>query len=159
MKDLTDKQYQVLHHLHSYTTQNGYPPTLREIGREFGISSLRGVTVHLDALQRKGYLNRSSLTRSITLTDLGKQMVGADTAPESGGSLLSALQTEMLAALETQEQAWRHWVGNGDTRCEECNREDGLPCEAQVALEFQAHQLRRNVLAKAKAITAQESTR
>lgn len=40
-------------------------PSIREIGKQFEIGSLRGVTVHLDALERKGYINRSNTPRSI----------------------------------------------------------------------------------------------
>lgn len=33
-------------------------PTVREIGREFGINSPNGVCAHLKALERKGLINR-----------------------------------------------------------------------------------------------------
>jgi repressor LexA len=39
----------------------GYPPTLREIGNHMGIRSTNGVSDHLKALERKGYLQRGSL--------------------------------------------------------------------------------------------------
>jgi repressor LexA len=47
--------------------REGYPPSIREIGSQFKIGSLRGVTVHLDALERKGYISRSNTPRSIKL--------------------------------------------------------------------------------------------
>ena len=37
----------------------GYSPTIREIGREFGISSPNGVMGHVNALQRAGAIRRS----------------------------------------------------------------------------------------------------
>ena len=50
-----------------YVAENGYPPSIREIGTNFNISSLRGVTVHLDALQRKNYIARTNTPRSIKI--------------------------------------------------------------------------------------------
>ncbi|HUV05112.1 MAG TPA: transcriptional repressor LexA [Armatimonadota bacterium] len=64
-KKLTEKQRSVLNFVIRYIAQHGYPPAIREIGANFGIRSLRGVTVHLDALQRKGFIRRESTSRSI----------------------------------------------------------------------------------------------
>ncbi len=64
-KGLTKRQEMILQYVMDYVQREGYPPSIREIGREFGIGSLRGVTVHLDALSRKGYITRSNTPRSI----------------------------------------------------------------------------------------------
>ena len=61
----TDRQQSVLDFIVRYVNEHGYPPSIREIGAAFGIKSLRGVTVHLDALERKGYIRRESTSRSI----------------------------------------------------------------------------------------------
>ncbi|HLH80171.1 MAG TPA: transcriptional repressor LexA [Chthonomonas sp.] len=66
-KGLTEKQQQILDFIVKYIEEKGYPPSIREIGNAFNISSLRGVTVHLDALQRKGKITRLSTSRSITV--------------------------------------------------------------------------------------------
>jgi repressor LexA len=66
-RGLTDKQDRILKFIVEYVNDRGYPPSIREIGNSFGISSLRGVTVHLDALERKGYIKRASTSRSITV--------------------------------------------------------------------------------------------
>jgi repressor LexA len=66
-RGLTDKQERILNFIIDYLDENGYPPSIREIGNAFGISSLRGVTVHLDALERKGYIKRASTSRSIRI--------------------------------------------------------------------------------------------
>lgn len=62
---LTARQAEVLRYVMQTLESNGYTPTIREIGRDLGISSLRGVTIHLDALQAKGYINRDSRAHSI----------------------------------------------------------------------------------------------
>lgn len=59
-KGLTEKQEKILNFIRDYKNQNGYPPTLREIAAEFGMSSTFGVKRHLDALIKKGYLNKES---------------------------------------------------------------------------------------------------
>ncbi|MCC6729679.1 MAG: transcriptional repressor LexA [Chthonomonadales bacterium] len=66
-RGLTDKQDRILTFIVDYVADQGYPPSIREIGNAFGISSLRGVTVHLDALERKGYIKRASTSRSIAV--------------------------------------------------------------------------------------------
>jgi repressor LexA len=47
----------------------GYPPTIAEIGAQFGISSTNGVNDHLVALEKKGFILRNSKARGIHVTD------------------------------------------------------------------------------------------
>ena len=53
---LTCRQESILCFAVQYLLVNGYPPTIREIGHEFGIRSTNGVRDHLVALHRKGFL-------------------------------------------------------------------------------------------------------
>lgn len=64
-KGLTKRQQLILQFILDYVQSEGYPPSIREIGKHFEIGSLRGVTVHLDALERKSYISRSNTPRSI----------------------------------------------------------------------------------------------
>src|SRR5450432_2790655 len=66
-RGLTEKQERILTFIVDYVGDKGYPPSIREIGNHFEISSLRGVTVHLDALERKGYIKRKNTARAITV--------------------------------------------------------------------------------------------
>ena len=56
MRSLTDKQALILHSIIVYIQDNGFPPTLREIGERFNITSTNCVKDHLRAIQRKGYI-------------------------------------------------------------------------------------------------------
>jgi SOS-response transcriptional repressor LexA len=48
-------------------------PTFREIAREFGISSPNGVLAHINALTRKGYIDRPPLlSRALRVLDTGR---------------------------------------------------------------------------------------
>ncbi len=66
-RGLTKRQEAILQFIVDYVQGHGYPPSIREIGKAFGIGSLRGVTVHLDALQRKAYIQRGNTPRSIQI--------------------------------------------------------------------------------------------
>ena len=55
MKQITGRQQEVLDFISSFTKENNYPPTVREIGEHFNIS-LRAVQDHIAALQKKGFL-------------------------------------------------------------------------------------------------------
>ena len=64
---LTDRQEEILKFINSYREVNGFPPTIREIARQFGMSSTFGVKKHLDALVKKGYLHiESNASRGIS---------------------------------------------------------------------------------------------
>jgi repressor LexA len=58
MKGLTKRQKMVLDFIVQRINDVGYPPTIREIGEHMEISSTNGVSDHLRALVRKGYLIR-----------------------------------------------------------------------------------------------------
>lgn len=64
---LTDRQKQVLDLVRRHLAEQGAPPTIRELREGLGLNSLRGVTVHLDALVRKGFIERSRQARGIRL--------------------------------------------------------------------------------------------
>ncbi|MBI1743476.1 transcriptional repressor LexA [Candidatus Acetothermia bacterium] len=67
MEEITERQRKVLKFIAKAIEQRGFPPSVREIGRALGISSLRGVTGHLDGLERKGFIKRNSTARGIQL--------------------------------------------------------------------------------------------
>ncbi|HMN17646.1 MAG TPA: transcriptional repressor LexA [Ignavibacteriaceae bacterium] len=67
-KKLTERQEKIFIFIQEYQQENGYPPTLREIGKKFDILSTFGVKRHLEALTKKGYLNiLSNASRGISI--------------------------------------------------------------------------------------------
>lgn len=56
MKPLTKRQEEIFQFILSAIDDRGRPPTIREIGTQFNISSTNGVRDHLLALKRKGYI-------------------------------------------------------------------------------------------------------
>lgn len=68
---LTDRQKEILDFIQKFISDNGFPPTLREIASSFGLASTFGVKRHLDALKKKGYLKVESFaSRAITLNKI-----------------------------------------------------------------------------------------
>jgi repressor LexA len=55
---LTKKQKDILEFVRKHIHDQGYAPTLREIGEHFGLSSVATVHKHLKALEEKGELKR-----------------------------------------------------------------------------------------------------
>src|SRR6059058_2295090 len=70
---LTERQEKILAFIKKTILEQGYPPTIREIGLAFGIRSTNGVNDHLKALERKGYVSRGELkSRALTVLEGGK---------------------------------------------------------------------------------------
>jgi REP element-mobilizing transposase RayT len=58
-KPLTQQQQNVLRFIEEFSTQHGYPPTLREIGEAIGLANVNAVRGHLEALEKKGHITRA----------------------------------------------------------------------------------------------------
>ncbi len=54
--DITSKQAAILKFLQNKISQEGRPPTLREIGRQFGFKSTGTTRDYLNSLSKKGYI-------------------------------------------------------------------------------------------------------
>lgn len=103
MKGLTAKQQEMLDFIDEFMNRNGMAPTVYEIGDNFGIRSATAFA-HLRALQRKGYVNRSSKARSLSL-------VGRVSRPGQGSFTLSVPLLGRIAAgapLLAEEQVERN---------------------------------------------------
>lgn len=65
---LTKRQKEILDFLESYIADNGYAPTLDEIGAHFSLTSLATVHKHLSNLEMKGLIRRRwNYSRAIEL--------------------------------------------------------------------------------------------
>jgi repressor LexA len=85
MTGLTDRQLEVLRFIARQIEEDGYPPTIREIGEALDIRSTNGVNDHLKALERKGYLTRDPVkSRALIPTSRAREAFGE--APASRAS-------------------------------------------------------------------------
>ncbi len=58
MKKLSEKQKRILEYIAEATAAQGYPPSVREIGKHVGLSSSSSVHAQLIKLREKGYLEK-----------------------------------------------------------------------------------------------------
>jgi repressor LexA len=77
MKELTERQKEVLSYIAEYIKKHSYPPTIRDIAEHFSIS-VKGAHDHITALKRKNHLKQDGqrsrtleLVRSKDSEDLG----------------------------------------------------------------------------------------
>ena len=68
MENLTRRQEEILTYVKEYIVSHGYPPTVREIGKDLGVSSPATIHTHLNKLVEKGFIKKdSSKNRAIEL--------------------------------------------------------------------------------------------
>ena len=75
MTDISERQRQILDLIRTTVARQGYPPSVREIGEELGLSSPSTVHSHLSALSRAGLIRRDpTKPRAIEILDAGTQV-------------------------------------------------------------------------------------
>jgi repressor LexA len=69
-KDLTKRQQEIFDFIKRYSEDNGYPPTVRDIGKAVGLASSSTVHAHLANLEKLGLLRRDpTKPRALELLD------------------------------------------------------------------------------------------
>jgi repressor LexA len=94
MQGLTERQREILSFIQERIHEQGYPPTIREIGQRMGIRSTNGVNDHLKALERKGFLLREGLKSRALRPVQGPEwsVEEPESSPRAGlGNVVSAL--------------------------------------------------------------------
>lgn len=72
---LTAKQDLILRVIREYFLKNGQAPSLSELQKLLDIATKRGVVNHLEALERKGYIFRTSEPRGIHMVERDEEVV------------------------------------------------------------------------------------
>jgi repressor LexA len=67
MQKLTDRQRKILQIIADSVEQNGYPPTYQQLCDMLNIHSKNAIKKHIDALVRKGYLQKDSSARGLRI--------------------------------------------------------------------------------------------
>ena len=100
MQPLTRRQREILDFLAEFIERHGYAPSLEEIGRRFGLSSLATVHKHLTNLEEKGFIRRAwNRSRSVELvpTRVGRRAVELPLL----GTVAAGAPIEAVASSET----------------------------------------------------------
>jgi repressor LexA len=74
---LTDRQKAIYDFLLKSIRERGFVPSIHEIGKQFKIASTNGVSDHLKALEKKGYIRRVGKRAIEVLNALGKSVLTA----------------------------------------------------------------------------------
>jgi repressor LexA len=84
--NLTKRQQEIFEFIKRYSSQHGYPPTVRDIGKAIGLTSSSTVHTHLANLEKIGLLRRDpSKPRALELlVDQAKKAVGPSGLPVVG---------------------------------------------------------------------------
>ena len=95
-KGLSERHNKILAFLKRYQIENNYPPSIREIGENTGISSTSVVNYYLDQLEKMGYIERdrkiSRGVRLATSNPLGEMVKIHILGPIAAGIPLPELQ-------------------------------------------------------------------
>ena len=83
MREMTDRQREVLDFIRTFGERHGVPPTVREIGERFGFTA-RAAFDHLRALERKGMLERRVTGKRASRTLILPSHKGARRAEAAG---------------------------------------------------------------------------
>ena len=73
-KRLSDRQEAILRAIDILSQRHPYPPTVREIQAEAGVSSLSVVAYNMRNLERRGYLSLTPrIARGVVITEAGRR--------------------------------------------------------------------------------------
>ena len=87
-KGLSERHKKILQVLEKHQAESGYPPSIREIGKQTGISSTSVVNYYLNQLEEEGYIERDrKISRGVRLVkDISGQL------HEAAGAVRAAIE-------------------------------------------------------------------
>ena len=83
--DLTKRQQEIFDFIKRYSEKNGYPPTVRDIGKAVGLASSSTVHAHLANLEKLGLLRRDP-TKPRAMELLDRAAVGRAGCDQAGSA-------------------------------------------------------------------------
>lgn len=85
MSDLSPKQAKIYTFIRQFVEERDYPPSIRDIQKECGISSTSVVDYNLKALEKQGLIRRDrEISRAIELLDYGRRRSRTSAVPLLG---------------------------------------------------------------------------
>lgn len=91
VNNLTTKQQETLDIIESYVSSHGSSPTLSELQVLLDVSSNQAVLNHLDALEEKGFIERTKTARGIRLVKSNEEPMREDSQSMEFLDLLTGL--------------------------------------------------------------------
>lgn len=109
MTKLSPRQQDVLKFIETYQTEHGASPTIKEIRDEIKVASDNSVLKHLDALERKGLIQRAPIPRGIKLLESVREKI------ENSDRKLPVMGTVPAGNPAPCEENIESWVTIGET--------------------------------------------
>jgi repressor LexA len=104
-KELTKRQQEIYDFIRKYSMANGYPPTVRDIGKAVGLASSSTVHAHLANLEKLGLLRRDpSKPRAMELLDKAADAVKSVVRPNGLPLVGSVAAGQPILAEENIEE-------------------------------------------------------
>ena len=103
--DLTKRQQEIFDFIKRYSAKNGYPPTVRDIGKAVGLASSSTVHAHLANLEKLGLLRRDpAKPRAIEMLDRAVDSVRSVVRPAGVPLVGSVAAGQPILAEENIEE-------------------------------------------------------
>ena len=103
--DLTKRQQEIFDFIKRYSAKNGYPPTVRDIGKAVGLASSSTVHAHLANLEKLGLLRRDpTKPRAIEMLDRAVDSVRSVVRPAGVPLVGSVAAGQPILAEENIEE-------------------------------------------------------
>jgi repressor LexA len=83
-KPATERQRRILQAIGEFTSERGYPPSVREIGERVGLSSSSTIHAHLKALEKRGLISRDPTKPRALRSEVGGAVRDALVVPIVG---------------------------------------------------------------------------
>jgi len=113
MRDLTARQRQVLDFISAFVRKTGYPPSVREIADNFGMTSTNAARSHLKALEKKGCIARmKGVYRGLRFT--GSAVSGGEWRLPMAGSVPAGQFSEAVKELGEEVEVGASLFGAHD---------------------------------------------
>ncbi len=129
-QQITERQLDILNFIDEYRQQNGYSPSIREIGAGTGIASTSAVNYQINRLVEGGYLARTSeVSRSFILLETAYEAMDKQSPDECE---FSNLRAEVIA-LRTENKRIREQY---ETRVKSLERERNQLSQTLAMLKY-----------------------
>ncbi|HEU0015394.1 MAG TPA: transcriptional repressor LexA [Longimicrobium sp.] len=110
---LSKIERRILNYLVDYLKENTYQPSIREIGKRFGIKSTKTVSEHLQSLADKGYIERDA-SRSRGVKILGMNLAPGALSVPLYGRIAAGVPALLRDDVREEFEVDRKLVGSAD---------------------------------------------
>ena len=110
---LSKIERRILNYLVDYLKDNTYQPSIREIGKRFGIKSTKTVSEHLQSLADKGYIERDA-SRSRGVKILGMNLAPGVLSVPCYGRIAAGVPALLREDVQAEFELDRKLVGSSD---------------------------------------------